>query len=69
MSALIGHAKAARILAAEFSDQASEARYNKEPDIVSTILLRIGIAYSDASEMMEQAMREEATGLAGSLDA
>lgn len=58
MSALIGHAKAARILGEEF------AAVSRDTSAISVahLLMAMADTYSRAADRMEQAMREEATG-------
>lgn len=63
MSALIGHAKAARILGACLMKQANEEAFDDRPDAsVANMLGRMSLAFVNAADLMEQAMREEATG-------
>lgn len=61
MSALIGHAKAARILGDALCDEASELA-KKDHGPAALILAYMAAAHLVAADRMEQAMREEATG-------
>lgn len=73
MSALIGHEKAARILAHELKRQADILgdHANVEPDVGKAMIAAtagctlnsMAFAYGHAADRMEQAMREEAAGL------
>lgn len=56
MSALIGHAKAARIMAESFDRMAVASKDQHAADIMQTL----AAGYRFASERMEQAMRDEA---------
>lgn len=61
MSALIGHAKAARILGDSLCDEGSELAKNGH-GLAALILAYMASAHLKAADRMEQAMREEATG-------
>lgn len=61
MSALIGHAKAARILGDALCDNAYELA-KKDHRAAGLILAYMASAHLLAADRMEQAMHEEATG-------
>jgi hypothetical protein len=64
MSALIGHAKAARILGEAFEQEWINADPCDQKTATAAHVARMmARSYRNAADRMEQAMREEATGL------
>ena len=67
MSALIGHAKAARIIAECYGAEADRLMKSDNADdrMIAKHLGEHGAVYWDAADRMEQAMRDEATANTG----